>query len=222
VLLKNKALAGLAALTLVGGGAVLAGSTANAATIRCGNDCETLASQKFGATNVMAVGSSSSGVLAPFWYRESEDFLADYQGTVKDFAKAGIISQSIANTYGKDQVFQYVYAPAGNASSGQCLGTTAGSTAVTLQKCGQTASTVWVALSGWQHGNFMPLLSAALSAKSAMLLTATTASGPLAVTQMNLGTTVSNGVTTTTPSSYQMWETVAGAFNSSTTSDAAG
>jgi hypothetical protein len=48
-----------------------------------------------------------------------------------------------------------------------------------------------------------------------MLLTASSASGPLSVTQMNLSTTTSNGVTTASVAANQMWETVAGVYGSS-------
>lgn len=216
MLLKNKAMVSMAALTLAGGTVMLSMSGANAATIRCGSACQTLASQKFGATNVVSVGSSSTGELAPFYYDESEDFYPQLEGNVSELAKAGAIAHSVAKTYGSDQVYQYVYSPAGNATD-KCLGATEGSSAVTLVPCGATANSLWVTLGGWKSGNFEPLLSAALSVNSAMLLTASTASGALAVTQMNLGTTVSNGVSTTSPSSVQMWETVNGAYGSSTT-----
>jgi hypothetical protein len=86
---------------------------------------------------------------------------------------------------------------------------------VTLLPCGASVDTLWVGLSGLQHGNFMPVMSAALSPSSAMLLTASSASGPLGVTQMNLSTTTSNGVTTAAVAANQMWETVEGVYGSS-------
>lgn len=218
MLLKNKTLVGLAALALAGGMAMTAMPAANAATMKCGDVCLTLASQKYGTADVMAVGSSSSVGLAAFWYSQSEDFRAQLEGNAYDLYKAGVIAKSIQKTYASDQVYQYVYWPDGHASD-QCLGTTAGSTAVTLTPCGATASTLWVGLSGLQHGNFEPLMSAALSAESAMLLTTTTATGPLTVSQMNLSTTVSNGVATLTTSSYQMWETVQGVYGSASLND---
>jgi hypothetical protein len=214
VLLKNKTMVGLAALALAGGTAMLAVPAANAATDRCGDVCVTLASQKFGATDVVAVSPSSSGELAAFWYKDSEDFYGQPEGNVSALYRAGVIAKSVDNTYSSDEVYQYEYAPGGTAS-GNCLAATPGSTAVTLQSCGATADTLWVGLNGLQHGNFLPVMSAALSTKSAMLLTASTATGALTVSQMALSTTVSNGVTTATDSPYQMWETVQGAYGSS-------
>jgi hypothetical protein len=218
VLLKNKTLAGLAALALVGGTAMAAMPAANAATMRCGNGCVTLASQKFGPTDVVAVGSSSAGTLAAFWYSNSEDFYGQPEGTVHDLYRAGVIAKSLNNTYNSDEVYQYEYAPGGTAS-GKCLAATPGSTTVTLLSCGASSDTLWVGLAGLQHGNFMPVMSAALSTKSAMLLTASAATGALDVTQMSLSTSVSNDVTTNTVSQYQMWETVEGVYGSSSTND---
>jgi hypothetical protein len=218
VLLKNKTLAGLAALALAGGTATLVLPAASAATMRCGNGCVTLASQKFGSTDVVAVAPSSTGTLAAFWYSNSEDFYGQPEGTVHDLYKAGVIASTVNNTYRSDEVYQYEYAPGGTAS-GKCLGATTGSTSVTLQPCGGSADTLWVGLSGWQRGNFMPVMSAASSIKSAMLLTASSATGALSVTQMNLDTSASDGVTTSTVSPYQMWETVEGPYGSSSTND---
>jgi hypothetical protein len=221
VLLKNKTLASLAALALAGGAAMLTMPAANAATMKCGKVCQTLASQKYGTADVMAVGSSSTVGLSAFWYSESEDFHTQLEGDVYDLHKAGVIPWSEAKTYGLDQVYQYEYWPDGY-STDECLGTTAGSTALTLQPCGATASTLWVGLSGLQDGNFEPLMSAALSANSAMLLTASTATGALSVSQMNLTTTESNGNVTITTSPYQMWETVAGAYGASSVNTSCG
>jgi hypothetical protein len=222
VLLRKKTLVSLAALALAGGTALLAmPAAANAATIRCGGGCSTLASQKFGASNVVAVGSASTGELAAFWYSESEDFSGQVVGTVHDLYKAGFISKSVNDTYSSDEVYQYEYAPAGGLS-GNCLAATPGSTGVTLQSCGASGDTLWVGLSGLQSGNFMPVMSAALSTKSAMLLTASSASGALTVTQMSLSSSVSNGVATLKTSPYQMWETVEGAYGSSSLSDCDG
>lgn len=213
MLLKKKTMLGLAALTMAGGMAAVTVPAANAATMRCGGGCATLASQKYGAANVMAVGASSTVGLSTFTYSTSEDFLAQLEGNVNDLYKIGVIAGSVKRTYKSDEVYQYVYAPAGK-STNECLAATPGSTAVALLPCGASVDTLWVGLSGLQHGNFMPVMSAALSPSSAMLLTASSASGPLSVTQMNLSTTTSNGVTTAAVAANQMWETVAGVYGS--------
>jgi hypothetical protein len=219
MLLKIRALAGLAALALVGGAATLAMPAANAATDRCGNGCSTLASQKFGATHLMALGPDATVQLAPAGFTTSEDFYGWPEGTVRDLYKAGVISQAVENTYSSDTVYQYQYAPAGS-SSARCIGVApnaVGGTTVTLMECGANADTLWVGLSGWQSGNFMPLMSAAASSKSAMLLTASTAAGPLTISEMNLSTTVTNGATVSTISPLQNWEAVAGVYENTTT-----
>jgi hypothetical protein len=219
VLLKIRALAGLAALALVGGAATLAMPSANAETDRCGNGCATLASQKYGAAHVLELGANSTAVLAAPGYNTREDFYGWPEGTVRDLYKVGAIPQAVENTYSSETVYQYEYAPAGG-STAKCLGVTPNAvsgTVVTLLPCGANADTLWVGLSGWQNGNFMPLLSAAASTKSAMLLTATTAAGPLTISGMDLNTTVTNGVTTATVSPLQNWEAVAGVYQSTTT-----
>lgn len=218
MLLKNKLMVGLAALALAGGTTMLAMPAANAATMKCGVGCATLASEKYGASDVVAVGSASAGELAAFWYNSGEDFLGQPEGSVRAFSKAGVVSGSLAKTYGSDQLYQYVYAPDGHVTD-ECLGASVGSTAVTLQSCGHSSNTLWVVLSGWAHGNFEPVLSAVLSAQSAMLLTASAANGALTVTQMNLSSTTSNGVTTSAVASNQMWETVCGVYGNSTVSN---
>jgi hypothetical protein len=221
VLLKKKTMLGLAALTMAGGMAAVTVPAANAATMRCGGGCATLASQKYGAANVMAVGASSAVGLSTFGYNSSEDFIAQLEGNVNDLYKIGVIAWSENRTYKSDEVYQYVYAPVGK-STNQCLAAMPGSTAVTLAPCGSTVNTLWVGLSGLQHGNFLPVMSAALSKNSAMLLTASSASGPLSVTQMNLSTTTSDGVTTATVAANQMWETVEGVYGSSSVNPDAG
>jgi hypothetical protein len=217
VLLKKRTLVGLAALALAGGAALAATTpTANAATIRCGGACTTLFSQKFGASDVVALGPSSTGVLSAFWYTTSEDFYVQAVGTVNDLYRVGVIAKAVNNTYAQDVVYQLEWAP-GSHLSGKCLSAASGSSAVTLSTCGQAAGTLWVGLSGLQgSSNYIPMMNAALSTKSAMLLTATTATGPLTVTQMNLTSSTSNGVTTTTVSQYQMWQALQGAYGAST------
>jgi hypothetical protein len=216
VLLKKRTLVGLAALVLAGGAALAATTpAANAATDRCGDACTTLFSQKFGAADVMALGPSSTGVLSAFWYTINEDFYVQPVGTVNDLYRVGVIAKALNNTYAQDEVYQYEWAP-GSHLSGKCLSATPGSIAVTLSTCGQASGTLWVGLSGLEAGNFIPMLNAALSTKTAMLLTATTATGPLTVTQMSLTSTTSDGVTTTTVSRYQMWQALQGPYGSST------
>lgn len=214
--LKSKFVAGLAAVGLAGGSLALSLPHANAATQKCGSQCQTLASQKFGPKNVVSVQGSAVG-LAAFWYSNGEDLAGWPVGTVHDYYRAGLIAQSVDKLYGADEVFEYEWVPRG-IESVRCLGVSSlkAGTPVTLQACGASAATLWIAATGRQSGNYMPLINAAASTKAAMVLTASTASGPLSINWLSLTTKVSNGVSTTTTAPTQMWEAEQGAFGAST------
>jgi hypothetical protein len=173
-------------------------------------------SLKFGAKNVVTVQGTSS-VLAPFYYNSNQDLFGRAVGTVHDYYRAHLIAQSVDKTYGADEVYEYEWVPKG-VGSVECLGVSSfqPGTPVTMQQCGQTAATLWIAVTGRQSGNYMPLINAAASANSALVLTAGSASGPLSITQMSLSTTVANGVSTTTCAPTQMWEIEQGAYNAAT------
>ena len=227
--LRKKIVLGLTAVGLAGGTFAAALPAANAATMRCGSACVTLAAQKFGASNVVAIGAGSAAQLAAFGYNPSEDFYIWQLGTVSDFVKAGVIPASLAKVYGADPVYEYEYVPARHLT-GTCLSVPSGAaagTAVTLRSCGETASTLWIGVAGRQSGNYMPLVSAAASAKSALVLTAASASGAVTISQMSLSTVVSSagvssagvssaGVSSVTVAPAQMWQAVVGVYKSST------
>lgn len=214
--LKRRMLAGLAATGLVGGGMAFALPHANAATQKCGLACETLASQKFGVKNVVSVQGSAAG-LAAFWYSNNEDLIAWPVGTVHDYYLAHLIAQSVDKVYGASEVFEYEWVPRGSESV-RCLGASSSQSgaAVTMQQCGASAATLWIPQAGRQSGNYMPLINAGASAKTLEVLTASTASGPLSITQLSLTTKVANGVSTTSVAPTQMWELETGVYGAAT------
>jgi hypothetical protein len=96
----------------------------------------------------------------------AEDFSAEFNGTTSSFYAAGLVSSLVALHYGctgsiavpggqipcapgshDTAAFEIEYAPYG-ANSGLCVGlasTAYGHEGVTLQGCGQTSRTVWIA-----------------------------------------------------------------------------
>jgi hypothetical protein len=217
VSLKYRSLVGLAALALAGGTvasgtAVLGMTAANAATQKCGTACITLAAQKYGAGHVLDEVSGTNLVLSSASAVSGEDWAGFPLGTVRDFYRVGLVSQAVANAYGSDEAYEFMYTPEGNGSI-ECLGVTsatatAGST-VSLQSCGVSAKTLWINVIGNQDGNFSPLVSAVTaSTKIPYALTASSSSGRLITAGL---ATTSSGV-----SPSQMWEIVVGEFGSTT------
>src|SRR5579859_3608952 len=187
---------------------------ADAATQKCGGGCVSLAALKFGAKTVVSVSRGSSAVLALFWFSGNEDLHGKPVGTVQALYRAHLIAQSVDKTYGADLVYEYEWFPKGFGTV-LCLGVSGSmqpGTPVTLQPCGVSAATLWIAQTGRQSGNYMPLINAGASVNSALVLTASSASGALSIAQMALSTTA--GVTSCAPT--QMWELVAGPFGNST------
>jgi len=176
--ITSKVLATAATLALVGGvgtaGVLGTAATANAATPSCGNSCIDLFSPLFGT-----YGPSQSGFAMDVWrqhikigqpiilfrssqYDPAEDFVAEYDGLVSNFASAGLVSANVALHYGgaadcapfttgqpcaDDPAFEIEYAPYG-VDSGLCVGlasTASQEEGVTLQNCGVSGRTVWIA-----------------------------------------------------------------------------
>jgi len=172
--IKTKVLAAAATLTLVGGvgaaGALTAG-TASAATPSCGPACIDIFSHQFGThlhpnfvLDVLRQGEKVGQPIILFRaanYDPAEDFTVAFQGTVADFYAAGLVSAAVALHYGciagvnfpdcsagvNDPAFEFEYAPFG-ANSGLCVGVAAtafSGEGVTLQSCGASSKTVWIA-----------------------------------------------------------------------------
>jgi|HubBroStandDraft_1064217.scaffolds.fasta_scaffold09846_4 hypothetical protein len=168
--IKSKVLATAASLTLVGGvgmaGALTAG-TASAATPSCGGSCINVFSLQFGShhdpgyvEDVLRQGEKVGQPIILFRtanFDPAEDWTLAFQGTVADFYTAGLVSADVALHYGglaagfpNDAAFEDEYAPFG-VDSGLCAGlasTAVQGEGVTLQPCGVSSKTVWIADTG--------------------------------------------------------------------------
>jgi hypothetical protein len=154
--------------------------TANAATPSCGGDCLDLFSPLFGTYGhsqsgfVMDVWRQHAHVGQPIilfrssQYDPAEDFQAEYNGLVSDFVSANLVSANVGLHYGggatdpvtggkyaDDPAFEIEYAPYG-VDSGLCVGlasTASQEEGVTLQNCGVSSKTVWIADVGFDPGS---------------------------------------------------------------------
>ena len=167
--IKSKVFAAAATLTLVGGIGAAGATAATAATPSAGGNTVDIYSPLFGSHHspsfVLDVLRQGEKVGQPVIlyratnYDPAEDFILSYQGLVSDFFAAGLVSASTELHYGggstqengvktaDDPAWEVEYAPYGVAS-GLCAGV--GSTAaqggkVSLQPCGVTSKTVWIA-----------------------------------------------------------------------------
>ena len=159
----------------VGTAGVLGAGTASAATPSCGISCINLFSHQFGSfkspnytVDVLRQGEKVGQPIILFRtanYDPALDWTVSFQGTVADFQAAGLVGAALALHYGcvvgdnfpdcygqtavavNDPAFEIEYAPYG-VDSGLCMGLA--STAfqeekVSLQPCGVSAKTVWIA-----------------------------------------------------------------------------
>jgi hypothetical protein len=213
--LKAAVVLGVAGIAAAGAVA-LTGPTARAATERCEGEeyCVTMASQSFGSTQVIAEASNGATLLAP-GYNSEEDFVALAIGTVSQLAGAGKIPASLATTYGNEVVYQFSYEPDGQILD-KCLtaSSTAAGSAVDVSSCGWPqeiipesvlpTSTLWIGVHRDASGDYEPFVNVAASASSALVLTATSANGPLTINYMQLGY---SGV-----AGNQLWESLIGQY----------
>lgn len=168
-LMPTRALAAAAALTAAVVGIALTMSPASAATAQCGSECTSLYPLSYGTSDVLALEnpsgtSASTGqavtIAAASSTNQGEDWLLTDQGTVADFYEAGLMSAEMNLHWSNDQVYEIDYVPYGDFT-GLCFGTTAsnGSGAVSLQPCGETAATLWVADTADASGRAVPLIN---------------------------------------------------------------
>jgi hypothetical protein len=153
----------------------LGAGTASAATPSCGGSCIDIFSHQFGThhdplyvVDVLRQGEKVGQPIILFRtanFDPAEDWTVSFQGTTLDFEEAGLVGLAVALHYGcvpgvdfvdcygqttfavNDPAFEIEYAPYG-VDSGLCMGVA--STAfqeekVSLQPCGVSAKTVWVA-----------------------------------------------------------------------------
>jgi hypothetical protein len=172
---KAKVLAAAATLSLVGGAGVAAAATAgaaNAATPSCGKTCIDIFSHQFGtfADPQFVMDSYKQGDVTGtpvILFRTSnadpaEDFTTDNEGLTSEFYAANLVSAGVALQYGCTTAvfgvcdgqgqgdywaYEFMYSPYG-VQTGLCVGVAATAVAgekVTLQPCGVSGKTVWIA-----------------------------------------------------------------------------
>jgi hypothetical protein len=155
-------------------GALTAGG-ASAATPSCGHFCIDVFSHQFGThrtpsyvVDVLRQGEKVGQPIILFRtanFDPAEDWALAFQGTTADFFAAGLVSSAVALHYGciggvnfpdcfgfrhatvNDPAFEIEYAPFG-VDSGLCMGVAATAfnhEGVTLQPCGVSSKTVWIA-----------------------------------------------------------------------------
>lgn len=154
--IKSKAIAALAAVTLLGSVIAAGATAASAATPSCGDHCPDVFTAKFGqhgtpgfVLDVFRRGARVGQPVILFAASASdpaEDWKITTQATVHDFYTAGLVSSAVNLHYGVDPAVEIEYASYG-VDSGLCAGTSwiAGNgTLVSLQPCGVSARTVWI------------------------------------------------------------------------------
>jgi hypothetical protein len=183
---KSKVLATAATLTLLGGAGVAAMATAgaaNAASPSCGDSCIDVFSHQFGTfadpNFVMDAYKRGDAVGTPvILFRTSnadpaEDFTVSQEGLVSEFYAASLVSAGVALQFGCTTgvfgacdgqgqgnywAYEFMYSPYG-VQTGLCTGLAATAVAgekVTLQPCGVSGKTVWIAANPTQESATVP------------------------------------------------------------------
>jgi hypothetical protein len=163
-----KGFAFLAALTLAGASLAAVSTTPAAAqslrpaaSSACGSKCMTISDAEDNTGWAMeVVGSAEVG--APLYMvgagnNENEDFELLNEGTVKEFYDDGIFNSIVGTTWPNDEVYEYLYAP-GGVQTNLCIGETSPGGALTLQQCGVSAVTCWIALTNDKIDGAEPLV----------------------------------------------------------------
>lgn len=79
------------------------------------------------------------------------------EGTVQEFYNYGIFNSTVGTTWPSDEVYEYEYAP-GGVQSNLCVGETSLGGDLTLQDCGVSAVTCWIALANDKINGGEPLV----------------------------------------------------------------
>jgi hypothetical protein len=151
------------------------------ATPACGTNCFNLSSLAFGPNYIQSAnvpgddgaGGKVGDIVSLSYATDSspnEDFTGGYVGSVSQLCYEGQLSPYICNTYGRHSsyrgkfpVYESDFSPYGN-ESGLCVGVARAATAgenVTLQPCGESGATFWVADSANAHIGYTPFLNGA-------------------------------------------------------------
>jgi hypothetical protein len=149
-------------------GMVLTAPAATAASTACGSGCISFYPLSTGSSDVLAVSNPSRSpytgesvtIAAASSTNHGEDWYLSEQDPVSDFYEIGLMSAEMNLHWGSDEAYEIDYAPGGDIT-GFCLGTSSsnGSGKVTLQPCGETAATLWVADTADQNGRAVPLIN---------------------------------------------------------------
>jgi hypothetical protein len=150
--------------------AVFPVSAAHAATPQCGTACASLYNLLYGQSDVIAVAGArgtSANVGEPVALKpasdtnQGEDWFVEDEGTVSDFFAANLVSAGLNLHYGNDEVYEFDYVPDG-VDSTLCLGVAgiAGNgSPVSLQTCGASSHTLWVADAADQQQRLIPMIN---------------------------------------------------------------
>jgi hypothetical protein len=168
VIFSKATMAAVASAIAVAGAAACA-PAAFAATAACGSSCVSYYPLSTGTSDVLAVVGASGDnahagqattIAAASGTSQAEDWTLDQEGTVSDFYAAGLISAQMNLHWGGNEAYEIEYVPDATSTI-LCLGTTAsnGSGAVSLQPCGETAATLWVADTADRNGRAVPLIN---------------------------------------------------------------
>jgi hypothetical protein len=151
------------------------------ATPACGYNCFNLSNLGYGANDIQsAVIKKDNGTGGVVGTRitlsratdssPNEDFTGGYVGTVAQLCNEGQLSPYICNNYGPSSliegyfpVYESDWSPYGN-QSGLCVGggkTVTANETMTLQDCGVSAGTFWVADLNNAHIGYTPFLNGA-------------------------------------------------------------
>ena len=170
ILSKAKVAAAATALAIAAAAAAISAPAATAATAACGSYCVSYYPLSSGTSDVLAVVGASgttartgqaTTIAAASSTSPGEDWALDEEGTVSDFYAAGLMSAQMNLHWGGNEAYEIEYVPNGDSSTILCLGTSTsnGSGAVTLQPCGETAATLWVADTADRSGRAVPLFN---------------------------------------------------------------
>jgi HYR domain len=169
---KGTIAAAAAVLAVTGWVGVAAALPANAETAECGQSCVELFGGLSATLNNPSYvidsykqGQATGTPIIQFPVSDadpSEDFTISDQGLVSAFYAKGQVSAAVDQHYGDDAAYELEYSPYG-ALTGQCVGvaaTAAVGEQVTLQPCGVSGGTVWIADSSASiTESFVPLIN---------------------------------------------------------------
>jgi serine/threonine protein kinase len=131
----------------------------------CGTSCIALYVPNYGDSDVLGVVGSGQSTgqsvdMQPVANIANQNWIVAFVGTVSAFYTDGLATTAMDQNYPNDEDYEYEYVPYG-VYSGLCLGvsgTAQNGTSVTLQPCGVSAATTWVAGAADQSGD-VPLIN---------------------------------------------------------------